>query len=121
MGGRRSAHGRSRSNWADTANTVASSSGRPITCTANGNPSAVHPAGTDAAGFPTRFHNVVNPANRCAPNNVDNHEPRVNSPIRNGGRGVTGDNNTSTSSNNPFTRAATRRPYRRDAATTPGE
>jgi hypothetical protein len=92
VGGLWCAHGRAVSTAIDNANNVASSCGRPMSCTANGNPSSVNPAGSDTAGFPVKFHNVVNAANRCAANNNANHPLPDNSPIRNGGRGVTGDN-----------------------------
>ena len=55
-GGRRSAHGRAASSWAESDSSVASSCRRPTSCTASGTPSGVKPAGTDAAGWPVTFH-----------------------------------------------------------------
>ena len=40
------------SSWAASESSVASSPGRPTSCTASGKPSSVKPAGTDAAGWP---------------------------------------------------------------------
>ena len=55
-GGRRAVQPMSASSWAESESSVASSSGRPTSCTATGKPSGAVSTGTDAAGWPRWFH-----------------------------------------------------------------
>src|SRR5271163_2212471 len=59
-GGHLSRHGDAASNAAEARNTIGSSRWRPTICRPTGKPSAVHPAGTVAAGCPVRFSGYVN-------------------------------------------------------------
>ena len=64
--GRRSRHGRACSSWAETRISVASSAGRPTSCTPIGRPSSLQESGSDTAGRPVMFATCVNGVNRPA-------------------------------------------------------
>jgi hypothetical protein len=54
--GRRSAHGRARSNAAAAWSTVTSARRRPTICRPTGSPAGVNPAGTVTAGWPVKLN-----------------------------------------------------------------
>ena len=98
-GGRCCAHGRSASICAASDSSVASSFGRPTSCTARGSPSAPKPAGTDAAGWPVTFQHAV--VGHHAGDRVQRPQRAAAlaaAPIRGGGVAVAGVSSTSWSS-----------------------
>ena len=58
-GATRSAHGRACSSCVDSASSVPSSSGRPISWVPSGSPSSLWPSGSEMAGWPVTFMPAV--------------------------------------------------------------